>query len=61
MCASQALAVTTLGAQSAAQRQNTMGEDEDRQFYLQYFFPNSSVGEVRLDRQPSRLPPLEGE
>ena len=53
--------MTTLGAQSAAQRQNTMGEDEDRQFYLQYFFPNSSVGEVRLDRQPSRLPPLEGE
>ena len=42
--------MTTLGAASAAQRQDTIVDGEDRQFYLQYFFPNSSVGEVRCNK-----------
>ncbi|KAL0046214.1 hypothetical protein WJX82_005757 [Trebouxia sp. C0006] len=43
----QALAVTTLGSDAAAQRQDSMSEDYatgKQNFYLQYFFPPSSVG-----------------
>ena len=53
----QALAVTTLGAASAAQRQDTIVDGEDRQFYLQYFFPNSSVGEVRHTKEQGTVSP----
>lgn len=42
----QALAVCTLGGQNAAQRfEDLLGEGASR-FYLQYFFPPFSVGEV---------------
>lgn len=43
----QALAVTTLGSESSAQKLDAVTEDEEyRHFYLQYFFPPSSVGET---------------
>jgi len=36
------------GSESSAQRMDAVTEDEEyRHFYLQYFFPPSSVGEVR--------------
>ena len=54
----QALAVTTLGAKESAQRVDSMagsGNDEDnRRFYLQYFFPPSSVGETGRVGPPGR-------
>ena len=50
----QALAVCTLGGQSSAQRfENLQGEDAQR-FYLQYFFPPFSVGEVGRMGAPGR-------
>ena len=50
----QALAVCTLGGESSAQRyENLQGEDSQR-FYLQYFFPPFSVGEVGRIGAPGR-------
>ncbi|GAB4228447.1 MAG: polyribonucleotide nucleotidyltransferase [Chlamydiales bacterium] len=42
----QALAVCTLGGDNMAQRYETIIEEGSRRFYLQYFFPPFSVGEV---------------
>ncbi len=42
----QAIAVCTLGSESMAQRYETVDEVSARRFYLQYFFPPFSVGEV---------------
>ncbi|NGX45055.1 MAG: Polyribonucleotide nucleotidyltransferase [Chlamydiae bacterium] len=42
----QAIAVATLGGENMAQRYETLLEDGNRRFYLQYFFPPFSVGEV---------------
>jgi polyribonucleotide nucleotidyltransferase len=42
----QALAVATLGTARAALRSDNLSDEDDRHFYLQYFFPPSSVGEV---------------
>ena len=54
----QALAVTTLGCSRSAQRVDTMsatgGEVEEQRFYLQYFFPPSSVGETGRVGAPGR-------
>jgi polyribonucleotide nucleotidyltransferase len=52
----QALAVTTLGARDSVQRIDSMssGDDEQRRFYLQYFFPPSSVGETGRVGGPGR-------
>ena len=52
----QALAVTTLGCKDSAQRVDAMAleEDEERRFYLQYFFPPSSVGETGRVGAPGR-------
>lgn len=53
----QAVAVATLGPASAAQRAESInqpeGEDAQR-FYLQYFFPPSSVGETGRVGGPGR-------
>ncbi|GMH40287.1 hypothetical protein BSKO_08191 [Bryopsis sp. KO-2023] len=43
----QALCVATLGGRKSAQRVNTIKVDDVHNFYLQYFFPPSCVGEVR--------------
>eukprot|EP00210_Caulerpa_lentillifera_P001130 g1089.t1 len=43
----QALCVATLGSQRSAQKIQTLQEEDVQRFYLQYFFPPSSVGEVR--------------
>ncbi len=53
--------VTTLGSKAAAQRVDSMrsdiNTDTDEAFYLQYFFPPSSVGEVgRVGGPGGRLP-----
>ncbi|KAK9821471.1 hypothetical protein WJX81_007489 [Elliptochloris bilobata] len=52
----QALAVTTLGSSRAAQRSEDMASEaeESRKFYLQYFFPPCSVGEVGRMGAPGR-------
>lgn len=52
----QALAVTTLGCKESAQKVDAMAleEDEERRFYLQYFFPPSSVGETGRVGAPGR-------
>ena len=52
----QALAVTTLGCKDSAQRVDAMATDgeENRRFYLQYFFPPSSVGETGRTGPPGR-------
>ena len=42
----QSLAVCTLGGDSMGQRFETLDEDGKSNFYLQYFFPPFSVGEV---------------
>lgn len=42
----QSVAVCTLGGESMGQRYETLDEDNVRRFYLQYFFPPFSVGEV---------------
>ncbi len=42
----QSVAVCTLGGESMGQRFETLDEDGIRRFYLQYFFPPFSVGEV---------------
>ena len=50
----QAMAVCTLGGESSAQRFETLDEDSARRFYLQYFFPPYSVGEVGRFGFPGR-------
>ena len=52
----QALAVTTLGCKDSAQRVDSMAveDEENRRFYLQYFFPPSSVGETGRMGAPGR-------
>ena len=52
----QAIAVTTLGCKESAQRVDSMSseQDEERRFYLQYFFPPSSVGETGRVGAPGR-------
>lgn len=50
----QALAVCTLGSQQMAQRYETLDCDSTRRFYLQYFFPPFSVGEVGRIGAPGR-------
>ena len=42
----QAIAATTLGGATDAQKVDGLGNDKDRRFYLHYFFPPSSVGET---------------
>jgi hypothetical protein len=52
------VAVAVLGGKSDAQRIETLrgnGADEDEHFYLHYFFPPSSVGEVGGQRGPGQL------
>jgi polyribonucleotide nucleotidyltransferase len=52
----QAIAVTTLGCKESEQKVDSMAseEDEGRRFYLQYFFPPSSVGETGRVGAPGR-------
>jgi polyribonucleotide nucleotidyltransferase len=52
----QALAVATLGCKDSAQRVDAMATDgeDNRRFYLQYFFPPSSVGETGRVGAPGR-------
>lgn len=42
----QALAIATIGGQNMGQRYETVHEADTERFYLQYFFPPYSVGEV---------------
>jgi polyribonucleotide nucleotidyltransferase len=50
----QALAVCTLGGETMAQRYEDLNGDKHRRFYLQYFFPPFSVGEVGRMGAPGR-------
>ena len=50
----QAIAVCTLGGENSAQRFETVDEDGAHRFYLQYFFPPYSVGEVGRFGPPGR-------
>lgn len=53
----QAVCVTTLGTAAAAQRTESIRDEEQQQlerFYLQYFFPPSSVGETGRTGPPGR-------
>ncbi|MBA3720911.1 MAG: polyribonucleotide nucleotidyltransferase [Parachlamydiaceae bacterium] len=50
----QALAVCTLGGENMAQRFETLNGEGSQRFYLQYFFPPSSVGEVGRIGTPGR-------
>ena len=50
----QAIVVCTLGGENSAQRFETVDEDGARRFYLQYFFPPYSVGEVGRFGPPGR-------
>lgn len=51
----QSLAVCTLGGESMAQRyEDLLSGDSHRRFYLQYFFPPFSVGEVGRMGAPGR-------
>lgn len=52
----QAIAVTTLGCKASEQRVDEMAgeEGQSRRFYLQYFFPPSSVGETGRVGAPGR-------
>lgn len=50
----QALAVCTLGGESMGQRYENLHEDSHHRFYLQYFFPPYSVGEVGRMGSPGR-------
>ncbi len=50
----QALAVTTLGGATMAQRYEDLEGDNTRRFYLQYSFPPFSVGEVGRMGTPGR-------
>ncbi len=50
----QALAVATLGGETMAQRIETLDGEDNSRFYLQYFFPPFSVGEVGRFGPPAR-------
>lgn len=50
----QTIAVCTLGGEGMAQRYETIMEEGTRRFYLQYFFPPFSVGEVGRVGPPGR-------
>lgn len=50
----QAMAVCTLGGESMAQRFEDLEGENAHRFYLQYFFPPSSVGEVGRIGSPGR-------
>jgi polyribonucleotide nucleotidyltransferase len=50
----QALAVCTLGSEDMGQRYETLEGESTRRFYLQYFFPPFSVGEVGRMGAPGR-------
>lgn len=50
----QSLAVCTLGGESMAQRYEDLHGDATSRFYLQYFFPPFSVGEVGRSGPPGR-------
>lgn len=50
----QALAVCTLGGENMAQRFETLDTEGSQRFYLQYFFPPFSVGEVGRIGSPGR-------
>lgn len=50
----QSLSVCTLGGDNAAQRYETLDEDNYRKFFLQYSFPPYSVGEVGRMGSPGR-------
>lgn len=50
----QAIAVATLGGEQMAQKYEDLKEDDSRRFYLQYFFPPFSVGEVGRFGPPGR-------
>jgi polyribonucleotide nucleotidyltransferase len=50
----QALAVCTLGGENMAQRYENIHEEGTQKFYLQYFFPPFSVGEVGRNGPPGR-------
>lgn len=50
----QALAVTTLGGETMAQRYEDLEGENSRKFYLQYSFPPFSVGEVGRMGSPGR-------
>lgn len=52
----QALAVATLGSNDSAQRVDSIESEEEsvNRFYLQYFFPPSSVGETGRIGAPGR-------
>ncbi len=50
----QAIAVATLGGESMAQRYEDLNGEESSRFYLQYFFPPFSVGEVGRMGPPGR-------
>jgi len=50
----QAIAVATLGGDSMAQKYESLDGDGGQRFYLQYFFPPFSVGEVGRFGPPGR-------
>ena len=50
----QAVGVATLGGESMSQRFEDLDGDSSRRFYLQYFFPPFSVGEVGRVGSPGR-------
>ncbi len=50
----QAIAVCTLGSEDMAQRYETLHGEASHRFYLQYFFPPFSVGEVGRMGAPGR-------
>ncbi len=50
----QAVAVCTIGSSSMGQRYETIKEADLQRFYLQYFFPPYSVGEVNRMGPPNR-------
>lgn len=50
----QAIAVATLGGEHMAQKYEDLDGDASRRFYLQYFFPPFSVGEVGRFGPPGR-------
>lgn len=50
----QSLAVCTLGGESMSQRFENLDEESSQRFYMQYFFPPFSVGEVGRIGTPGR-------
>lgn len=50
----QSIAICTLGGETMAQRYEDLEGDSSRRFYLQYFFPPFSVGEVGRVGAPGR-------